>query len=212
MIPMHNIKVGIIEKNRLLREYMTTIVKSQSAMSLAFSSSTADQMLLKSADVVLCQWDVFRNIIIRDANPHSNGNKFIITNTDSQQIDIAQCIRFGATGFTLPDTSPEQYESTIFEVIKGKWVVPEQTALCLYFQLADQSNHKMQEPLCEILTNRERQVIRLINDGMTNKEIAGTLNIAVDTVKSHVHNILEKLNLPSRMHIMKHSMYMGNSV
>jgi DNA-binding NarL/FixJ family response regulator len=55
------------------------------------------------------------------------------------------------------------------------------------------------------MTQREKEIIALIVDGMSNKQIADRLNIATFTVKSHVHNILEKLALHSRLQIAKHA-------
>ena len=55
------------------------------------------------------------------------------------------------------------------------------------------------------MTKREREIIALIADGMSNKEIAQHLNIATHTVKSHVHNIMEKLALHSRLQIAKYT-------
>jgi DNA-binding NarL/FixJ family response regulator len=55
------------------------------------------------------------------------------------------------------------------------------------------------------MTKREREIIVLIADSMSNKEIAQRLNIATHTVKSHVHNIMEKLALHSRLQIAKHA-------
>ena len=54
----------------------------------------------------------------------------------------------------------------------------------------------------DVLTTREREVARLVADGLTNKEIAGRLNLATSTVKDHVHNILERLHLRSRQEIV----------
>jgi DNA-binding CsgD family transcriptional regulator len=55
------------------------------------------------------------------------------------------------------------------------------------------------------MTKREREIIALIADSLSNKEIAQNLNIATHTVKSHVHNIMEKLALHSRLQIAKHA-------
>jgi len=55
------------------------------------------------------------------------------------------------------------------------------------------------------MKKRERQVIELIADGFTNKEIAQKLHLSTYTVKSHVHNILEKLSLNTRVQIAKHA-------
>jgi DNA-binding NarL/FixJ family response regulator len=57
------------------------------------------------------------------------------------------------------------------------------------------------------MTKRERQVIELVADGCTNKEIAQNLHLSTYTVKSHVHNILEKLSLNTRVQIAKHAHY-----
>jgi len=51
------------------------------------------------------------------------------------------------------------------------------------------------------MTAREREIVDLIADGLSNREIANRLSIAIDTVKSHVHNILEKLSLRSRVEV-----------
>ena len=54
------------------------------------------------------------------------------------------------------------------------------------------------------ITNRERQIVQLIADGLSNKEIGKRLHIATNTVKGHVHNILEKLELRTRLQIAAH--------
>jgi DNA-binding NarL/FixJ family response regulator len=61
------------------------------------------------------------------------------------------------------------------------------------------------------LTSRERQVIDLLGEGLSNKEIASRLHIAVHTVKSHVHNVLEKLALHSRLEVAVFSHASGGS-
>jgi DNA-binding NarL/FixJ family response regulator len=61
------------------------------------------------------------------------------------------------------------------------------------------------------LTTRERQVIDLLGEGLSNKEIASRLHIAVHTVKSHVHNVLEKLALHSRLEVAAFSHASGGS-
>jgi DNA-binding NarL/FixJ family response regulator len=61
------------------------------------------------------------------------------------------------------------------------------------------------------LTSRERQVIDLLGEGLSNKEIASRLHIAVHTVKSHVHNVLEKLALHSRLEVAAFSHASGGS-
>jgi DNA-binding NarL/FixJ family response regulator len=61
------------------------------------------------------------------------------------------------------------------------------------------------------MTRREREIIRLIADGLSNKEIAQRLNVATFTVKSHVHNVLEKLTLRTRAQIASYYVKEGTS-
>ena len=61
------------------------------------------------------------------------------------------------------------------------------------------------------LTSREREVIDLLKEGLSNREIASRLNLAIHTVKSHVHNILEKLALRSRLEVVAYSHSVGKS-
>jgi DNA-binding NarL/FixJ family response regulator len=77
----------------------------------------------------------------------------------------------------------------------------------LFFQIAEHALLKGRRNLrgATRMTQREKEIISLIVEGMSNKEIAGKLNIATFTVKSHVHNILEKLALHSRLQIANFS-------
>jgi DNA-binding NarL/FixJ family response regulator len=77
----------------------------------------------------------------------------------------------------------------------------------LFFQVIEQALLKGKEKLRRAIrmTKREKEIILLIADGVSNKQIASSLNIATFTVKSHVHNILEKLHLHSRLQIANYS-------
>jgi DNA-binding NarL/FixJ family response regulator len=88
-------------------------------------------------------------------------------------------------------------------VAQGKKVLPHLLTSSLFSEIAAHATSKGKgNPFASVrMTNREREVIELIAEGLSNKQIAGRLNLAVDTVKSHVHNILEKLELHTRLEI-----------
>ena len=72
----------------------------------------------------------------------------------------------------------------------------------LLSQIVEDATRKGLVNLADVkMTNREREIVDLIADGLSNKEIGKKLNIATDTVKSHVHNILEKLSVRSRVEV-----------
>jgi DNA-binding NarL/FixJ family response regulator len=123
------------------------------------------------------------------------------------QTDIMECVQAGADGFILKDAKVEDVIYTIRAVAAGKTVLPTPMAGTLFFQVAEHALLKGKRNLRRVtrMTEREKEVIAMIADGMSNKQIADRLNIATFTVKSHVHNILEKLELHSRLQIASYS-------
>jgi DNA-binding NarL/FixJ family response regulator len=129
------------------------------------------------------------------------------------QEDVANFVRAGASGFIMKDASFEDFFATIRAVAGGAEVLPQALTNSLFTQIARNASGGSKARLLEAvrLTNRERQVIELLGEGLSNKEIATRLHIAVHTVKSHVHNVLEKLALHSRLEVAAFSHAGGGS-
>jgi two-component system nitrate/nitrite response regulator NarL len=121
--------------------------------------------------------------------------------------DVIAFIQAGANGFIVKDATIEDFVRTIRSVAEGADVVPPALTGTLLSQIVDQAVARSTAGVLESvqMTKREREITSLIADGMSNKEIAQRLNIATYTVKSHVHNILEKLALHSRLQIAAHA-------
>ena len=119
------------------------------------------------------------------------------------QEDVADYVRAGASGFIMKDASFEEFFDTIRAVAAGAEVLPKALTTSLFTQIALNVAVGNKTKVLESvrLTNREREVIDLLGEGLSNKEIASRLNIATHTVKSHVHNVLEKLALHSRLEV-----------
>jgi DNA-binding NarL/FixJ family response regulator len=123
------------------------------------------------------------------------------------QEDVIGFIKAGASGFIVKDATIDDFVRTIRSVAEGADVVPPSLTATLLSHIVDQAVSRSTEAVLEAvsMTKREREITSLIAEGMSNKEIAQRLNIATYTVKSHVHNILEKLALHSRLQIAAHS-------
>lgn len=117
------------------------------------------------------------------------------------QQDIIEFIQAGASGFIVKDATVEDFVGTIRSVAQGAQVVPPTMAGTLLSHIADRAARLPEASEAVRMTKREREVIDLIAEGLSNKEIAQRLGLATYTVKSHVHNILEKLALHSRLQI-----------
>ncbi len=113
--------------------------------------------------------------------------RIIILAANSGDSEIARSLRRGAFGFVLKDVSAEQLIKAVKTVYANKKFVPANVAGILSEHLGE-----------EQLTEREQKILRLIVNGLSNKEIAHNLGITENTVKTHVKNILSKLNVSDR--------------
>jgi len=124
------------------------------------------------------------------------------------QADVFEFVRAGVSGFMLKDINVTEFLKTIRSVNKGAQVLPPNLTGSLFSQIVENAIDGLKPSVINEavrMTKREKQVIELIADGSTNKEIAQNLHLSTHTVKSHVHNILEKLSLNTRVQIAKHA-------
>jgi DNA-binding NarL/FixJ family response regulator len=146
-------------------------------------------------------------LIVKLSKTNFPETKIIVMDLIPLQADVFEFVRAGVSGFILKDASIAEFLKTIRSVYQGARVLPPHLTGSLFSQIV---NHAINEfkPSAIVesvrLTKREKQVIALIADGSKNKEIAQKLHLSTYTVKSHVHNILEKLALHTRVQIAKH--------
>ncbi len=126
--------------------------------------------------------------------------KVVMLTVSEDEEDLFDAIRAGATGYLLKELSIEEVADTVRAVARGQALVSPSMAakLLTEFNLLSRRVAE-QHGDAPRLTDRELEVLRLVAKGMSNKEIATELVIAENTVKNHVRNILEKLELRTRM-------------
>ena len=135
------------------------------------------------------------------------GTKVVIMDLIPMQADVFEFVQAGVSGFILKDATVTEFLTTIRSVAIGLQVLPDNLTGSLFSQIVE---HALNGPNPSLLndsvrmTKREKQVIELIADGHSNKEIAQNLHLSTYTIKSHVHNILEKLALSTRVQIAKY--------
>jgi DNA-binding NarL/FixJ family response regulator len=121
--------------------------------------------------------------------------------------EIVEYVSAGVSGFVLKDTTLDELVATIHAVAAGTKVLPPRMTETLFSQIAKEAIGRGKEAGMDDvrMTRREGEVIELIGEGLSNKEIAQRLNIATHTVKSHVRNVMEKLALHTRLQIAAYS-------
>ncbi|HSE50569.1 MAG TPA: response regulator transcription factor [Gemmatimonadales bacterium] len=206
-----SISLVLIDDNRLLREGIAALIHTQPGFKVLAAFADVEEALKKvrdaKPDVVLLDFgledhdSVSLTATVHDEVPAA---RVIVMGLLPMQEDVADFVRAGASGFIMKDASFDDFFATIRAVAGGGEVLPPALTNTLFAQIARNLPMDSKARTLESvrLTNRERQVIDLLSEGLSNKEIAVRLHIAVHTVKSHVHNVLEKLALRSRLEVV----------
>ncbi len=214
---MKKISILVIEDNRLLRDGITSMLKKQPDMHVVATIGNGETILIviekNKPDIVLLDLGL-RNQnslqVVKLTKQHFPETKIIVMDLIPLQADVFEFVQAGVSGFILKDANVAEFFETIRSVYQGGKVLPPDLTSSLFSQIVEQAingGEAKSSALVESvrMTKRERQVIELIADGYTNKEIAQKLHLSTYTVKSHVHNILEKLALNTRVQIAKHA-------
>lgn len=130
-------------------------------------------------------------------------SRVVIMGLGTRQEDLTGFVQAGVSGFIMAEASFEEYLATIHAVARGVQVLPRELTRSLFGQLGRRGRQGQPRRKVEIrqLTAREREVAGLITQGLSNKEIARRLVIALHTVKTHVRKVLSKLAVNSRLEV-----------
>jgi len=202
------INVAIIEDNRLVREGMTSMLDELPDVQvvLAAPSVEAEQLLESKPRVVLIDVGLEERSslhLVTTVKQRVADAEVVIMDLLPTHEEIIRFVNAGVAGFILKDATFEDLERTIRLVAAGGRVLPARMTGTLFSQIAEAAVRRGRDAALASahLTVREHEVIELIAEGMSNKEIAQRLDIAVYTVKSHVRNVMDKLALHSRLQI-----------
>ena len=217
---MKKIRILLTEGNRFLRDGIAEMIKKQPDMHIIASVGNGENILLMMEkfhpnivlfDLGLRSHDSLE--VVKLIKNHFQKTKIIIMDLIPLQADVFEFVRAGVSGFILKDANVSEFFKTIRSVYQGAQVLPPNLTGSLFSQIVENAiTESKPSAIVEAvrMTKRERQVIELISDGCSNKEIAQYLHISTFTVKSHIHNILEKLALNTRVQIAKHAHLSGS--
>lgn len=213
MKPSKKINILVIEDNRLLRDGITSMINEQHDLKVIATigerDDTVSKILKFNPDIVLIDLGLRTQNsleVVETVKKKSSGIKIIVMDLLPVENDILDFVKAGASGFILKNAMVSEFLKTIRLVAEGEKVLPPNMTDSLFSQIVERAVNGTQNADLKYavrMTQREKQVIELIADGMTNKEIGQILHLSHYTVKSHVHNILEKMALHTRVQIAK---------
>jgi len=211
---MEQMRLLLIEDNRILREGLSTMMQNQPDIEVVGVFGTSDEIVIKARENgarVIVLGASLRNpdspqavALVKQEFPDV---KVIIMDLSPSETDIPGFIRAGVSGFVPKDATFEDFLATIRAVVRGDTVLPSAMTRVLFSQIAEKPVNADGTPHIQYvrMTGRERQITQMIAEGLSNKEIATRLNLSPFTVKSHVHNILEKFSCHSRLQLVKYA-------
>lgn len=215
-----SITIVLVEDNRLVQEGIVAILERHPDLDVVAVVNDAQEALLRvpetGARVVLV------DASLGDHDSHGLVENIVCENPEARVIvmdilpgpdDIIEFVRRGAAGFVVKEASVEVFVETIRAVAGGAQVLPPSLTTTIFSHIAKSvvTGSKPDGGRSVRMTNRERQVVELISEGMSNKLIARQLHISSHTVKSHVRNILEKLALHSRLQVAAYARHHESS-
>lgn len=204
------IRIALAYPSRLVSDSLRSALDKTEEMYVVGCATTAEELhfLLPQCNVVLLGTelkDATALDLLGEVSLTHDDVKVLVMGLESDAEMIIRYIEAGATGYVLQSESMEDVVAKVTAARKQKAIVSPSIAAAMMQRLAYLA--KMETPLAFIearrnqlaeLTEREREVLSLITEGCSNKEIAARLVIEYGTVKNHVHNILKKLDVRTR--------------
>ncbi|MDA8189701.1 MAG: response regulator transcription factor [Dehalococcoidales bacterium] len=213
--------VLLVDDHALFRQGLASLLSSQADIEVVGEASDGLEALEKARELV-------PDLILMDIKmPRANGleatrrikeelphTRIVMLSVSEDDQDLFEAVRNGAEGYLLKTLRAEELFELLKGVFRGEAPISPSMARKLLNEFAHlprrtESEQEHGGAPKDDLTRREREVLQLLADGETDKEIASKLCISRRTVKNHVHNILEKLHLQNRVQATAYALREG---
>lgn len=205
---MHRItSIIIIEDHQLFRECLESVLSEIESLSVVGSIGSQEDAL-ETVDKLQPEV-ILIDSSLSDCSPIELTKRITTTYPKTKVLivgipphcqDLQGLISAGATGYIVKSASVNDLTKAIDSLVNGEIAISQQVAYCMFSQLSQLASAHRRRQLIESmrLTHRELEILRMIAEGLSNKQIANQLCLSLYTVKNHVHQILEKLQVHDR--------------
>lgn len=196
------IKIAIIEDEEVIRHSLLTLLCMQDELEVveAFEDGESALAYLKTKPVDVLLFDINLlgmsgiEVVARLKVTHPNMQCMALTSYDDAETAF-NALKAGATGYILKNTEPQKLVEAIREIHHGGSPMSSQIARLVVMEFAARKTEVFQS---DILSRRENEILVLLSKGLRYKEIAAQLFISIETVRTHIRNIYEKLQVKTR--------------
>lgn len=199
------VRVLIADDHRLMREGTAALLAVEPRITIvalaADGCEAVERAVETSPDVILLDLNMPKvggiqaSAVLRNRLPKA---QILILTVSEQPEDLYAAVRVGAAGYLLKDMPPDALVSAVLDIHRGEPTIAPQMAGRMLQELGGRPAEREKMTPVSKLTERERQVLTQLANGLTNREIAAQLDVSQATVKTHVRHVLEKLHLRNR--------------
>ena len=203
------ISVYLLAENRLLRDTLARLLRKRSEISVVgvsrSSEATKDEIVATQCDVVLM--DSFESeacsVLLEDLLDLESSIKLLLFGMDDHADTFLRAVQLGICGYLLKEASAAEIVAAVRAAARGDAICPPHLCMALMQYLSKKRQEKIelaegQSVNQKALTPRQLQLIRLVAEGLTNKEIAANLNLSQFTVKNHLRRVMRQVEAASR--------------
>ncbi len=208
------IRVAIVDDHKLLIDGLKLIIGQEEDIEIVFVAYNGQQIISQleedNVDIVLLDIDlpVLNGIetckVIKERFPET---KVLVLTTHDKGAFIQQMLKAGALGYVLKNAAPEELVIAIRKVNEGITYLTPEANLTLMNTLRNEHNQK--QTFLPELTRREKEILNLIADELTTKEIAQKLHLSENTIETHRRNLLSKMNVRNVAGLIKVALSRG---
>ncbi len=203
-----NIRIAMVHSDRLTRDCLGSCLSKLETILVVYSAAGLEDVQETFAslkpDLLILEFGMAGREGLEQVGrirEFASEVKILIIGVPDTEVDIFSCIEVGGvSGYLLKEASIEDLRSNIKAIMRGETLCSPRIASLAFSRIArraDQLNESWSGNSTH-LTCRELEIVKSIEEGLSNKEIAVRLHIEISTVKNHVHNILDKLQLQDR--------------
>jgi DNA-binding NarL/FixJ family response regulator len=203
------VSVYLLAENRLLRDTLARLLRKRSEINVVgvnrSSDTVKDEILASHCDVVLMDSfdNAARSIFLDELLEQDSGVKLLLFGMDDDPDVFLKAVHLGVCGYLLKEASAAEIVAAVRAAARGEATCPPNLSMSLIQYVSQKRRERLDSVDAQgcnqkALTPRQLQLIRLVAEGLTNKEIAANLNLSQFTVKNHLRRVMRQVEAASR--------------